>query len=325
MKDKVLITGAGGFIGSHLAEMCVKEGYAVNAFVHYNSRGTWGWLETSPLKEDMEVSAGDLRDFDSVVGAMRGCRRVFHLAALIGIPYSYVSPLAYVKTNVEGTYNVLQAAKDLGVERIVHTSTSEVYGTARFVPITEEHPINPQSPYAATKAAADYLALTYHRSFGLPVAVIRPFNTFGPRQSARAVIPAIAVQILSGKKTVDLGSLSPTRDLTYVSDTVAGFLAVDGSAGAVGNVINIGMNLEITIGELARLIAGIVGTRVEIREAKERVRPGPSEVRRLLADSSRARQLLGWHPEYDLERGLKETIAWLEKNLESYKADLYNV
>jgi NAD dependent epimerase/dehydratase len=324
MTRKVLITGAGGFIGSHLAEKCVREGYAVRAFVHYNSRNTWGWLETSSLKDNMEVIAGDLCDYDSLAAAMRGCDRVFHLAALIGIPYSYISPLAYIKTNVEGTYNVLQAARALSLERIIHTSTSEVYGTAQFVPITEEHPINPQSPYAATKAAADHLALTFFRSFGLPVAVIRPFNTYGPRQSARAVIPAIAVQILSGKKKIDLGSLSPTRDLTYVGDTVAGFLALDKSP-AVGRVINIGMSQEISIGKLAHLIAEILGTKIEIEGADKRMRPPESEVQRLRADSSQARTLLGWHPEYNLQRGLIETVAWLGKNQALYKPGRYNV
>jgi dTDP-glucose 4,6-dehydratase len=325
MKDTILITGAGGFIGSHVAEQCVREGYKVRAFVHYNSLNSWSWLDTSSLKDEMEVVAGDIRDYDSVSAAMRGCRRVLHLAALIGIPYSYVSPLAYIKTNGEGTYNILQAARDLRLEKVVHTSTSEVYGTAQFVPITEEHPINPQSPYAATKAAADYLALSVYRSFNLPVAVIRPFNTFGPRQSARAVIPTIISQVMAGKRRISLGALTPTRDLTFVKDTVAGFLAVEKSDDAVGRVINIGTNSETSVADLAALVARIMGVEIELGVEEQRRRPEKSEVQRLLADTNQARRLLGWRPEYDLERGLAETIAWFSKNMNFYKSDLYNV
>jgi len=322
---KVLVTGAGGFIGSHLAERLVDEGCKVKAFVRYNSRNFWGWLETSQYKEKMEIIAGDIRDYDSVKDAMENVAVVFHLAALIGIPYSYISPLAYVKTNVEGTYNVLQAARDLGVKKIIHTSTSEVYGTAKFVPITEEHSINPQSPYSASKAAADYLALSYHRSFGLPVTIIRPFNTYGPRQSARAVIPTIISQILSGEKKVKLGSIHPTRDLTFVKDTVEGFMAIAESDKSTGEVINIGKNSEISIKNLAKLIAELIKVKIEIALENARVRPEKSEVERLRTDTKKAKELLGWSSKYSLEAGLKETIAWFKKNLNLYKSKIYNV
>ncbi|HNW48043.1 MAG TPA: NAD-dependent 4,6-dehydratase LegB, partial [Thermotogota bacterium] len=285
---KTLITGAGGFIGSHLVELLIKKGYLVRAFVRYNSSGNWGWLEHSSNRDKIEVYKGDIRDYDSVKDAMKDIEVVFHLAALIGIPYSYISPLAYVKTNVEGTYNVLQAAKEHRVDRVVHTSTSEIYGTAQYVPIDENHPFNPQSPYAASKAAADHLALSYYRSFGLPVTVIRPFNTFGPRQSARAVIPTIISQIASGKQEIKLGSLTPTRDLNYVLNTVEGFYSVGLHGNTVGETINIGSNREISIGDLARLIGKMMKQEVRIQAESERLRPKNSEVERLLCDFSKA-------------------------------------
>ncbi|MBA3065271.1 NAD-dependent epimerase/dehydratase family protein [bacterium] len=324
---KVLVTGAGGFIGSHLAESLVEHGHEVTAFVRYNSKGDWGWLEKSKYVKEMNVVAGDIRDYDSVINAMNGKEVVFHLAALIGIPYSYISPLAYIRTNVEGTYNVLQSARELGIKKVVHTSTSEVYGTAQSVPISEEHPTNPQSPYAASKSGADFMALTYHRSFGLPVVVIRPFNTYGPRQSARAVIPTIITQLLAGKKKIKLGSLHPTRDLTYVKDTVAGFLKAGEltNINSNGQVINLGSNFEISIGNLANSIAEIMGLKVEFIADAERIRPAKSEVERLFADNSKAKRLLNWAPDYSLEKGLKETIDWLGKNMDIYKPDIYNV
>ena len=324
-KSNVLVTGAGGFIGSHLSERLVEEGCKVKAFVRYNSRNFWGWLETSPYKEEMEIISGDIRDFDSVKDTMKNVDVVFHLAALIGIPYSYISPLAYVKTNVEGTYNVLQAARELGIEKIIHASTSEVYGTAQFVPITEEHPVSPQSPYAASKAAADYTALSFQKSFGLRVTIIRPFNTYGPRQSARAVIPTIITQILSGKKKLKLGSIHPTRDLTFVKDTVEGFIAGAKSDKSTGEVINVGMNFETSIKNLAELIAELNNVKIEIVIEDDRVRPEKSEVERLRTDTKKAKELLNWSPKYSLASGLKETIKWFKKSLNLYKYEIYNV
>lgn len=322
---KVLITGAGGFIGSHLTELCVRRGYKVRAFVHYNSNNHWGWLEHSPFKNKIEVMTGDIRDYDSVFAATKGMQEVFHLAALIGIPYSYVSPLAYIKTNVEGTYNIVQAAKELGVKDVLCTSTSETYGTAQYVPIDEKHPMVGQSPYAASKIAADQIALSYYRSFGLPVKVVRPFNTYGPRQSARAIIPTIATQILSGQKTIKLGNLKPTRDLTFVKDTAEGFLAISQSKALNGTVTNIGMNEEISVGDLAAMIADILKKKVRIIEDGQRVRAKKSEVERLRADNSRIISLTSWKPQYSLEKGLGETVVWLKKNLNLYKAEIYNV
>lgn len=324
---KILLTGAGGFISSHLSESLVKKGSRVRAFVRYNSRNFWGWLENSPYKNEIEIYSGDIRDYDSVKDAMRGVDVVFHLAALIGIPYSYVSPLAYIKTNIEGTYNVLQAARELNIVKVVHTSTSEVYGTAQFVPITEKHPINPQSPYSASKAAADHLALSFYHSFELPVTIIRPFNTYGPRQSARAVIPTIITQILSGKRKIRLGSLHPTRDLTYVKDTVEGFIKAGESGKSLGHVVNIGSDIEISMGDLAKLIARLMNTEIEVETDKTRQRPENSEVGRLRASNEKAKELLGWRPKYSLEDGLKETISWFndKDNLRLYKPDIYNV
>jgi NAD dependent epimerase/dehydratase len=322
---KAFVTGAGGFIGSHLCELLLERGYDVKALVRYNSRNSWGWLEQGSLNKALEIVAGDVRDFDLVRGAMKGQEMVFHLAALIGIPYSYVTQDAYVETNIRGTLNVLQAARETGVSKMVHTSTSEVYGTAQFAPITEEHPVNPQSPYAATKAGADCLALSFFYSFGTPVAILRPFNTYGPRQSARAVIPTIITQILSGERTVRLGALSSTRDFTFVRDTAEAFLKMAESAETTGKVLNAGSATEIAVGDLAAMIAGMMGAKIEIVSEKERMRPEKSEVERLLADTGRAASIMAWKPRYSLSEGLAETIAWLRENKEHYKAGLYNV
>lgn len=322
---KVMITGAGGFIGSHLTERLAEMGAEVTAFVRYNARNDWGWLEGSGYLKDIRVAAGDIRDYDSVLAAMKGHEVVFHLAALIGIPYSYESPIAYIKTNTEGTYNVLQAARELAAEKVVHTSTSEVYGTAQFVPISETHPVNPQSPYAATKSGADFLALSFYRSFDLPVAVIRPFNTYGPRQSARAIIPTIISQIAAGKRKIKLGSLTPTRDLTFVQDTVEGFIRVAGSDKSNGEVINTGSDYEISVGDLAKLIATLMDAEIEIETEDVRQRPEKSEVDRLWADTKKAGELLDWSPGYTLKEGLKETIDWVKNHPHVYKPDIYNV
>ncbi len=322
---KVLVTGAGGFIGSHLVEKSLQNGCKVKALLRYNSKNSWGWLENSKCKNSIEVVSGDIRDADIVRHAMRGVDTVFHLAALIGIPYSYVSPEAYVETNIKGSLNVFQAAKDFGVKRIIHTSTSEIYGTAEFVPIHEKHPVNPQSPYAASKSAADFLSLSFFRSFDLPVVVVRPFNTYGPRQSARAVIPTIITQILSGNKTIKLGALDPTRDLTYVEDTVDGFLCAGRSDRVEGEIINLGNNNEISIRDLAHLIAGMMDAKITIKEDSARKRPIKSEVERLVADNSKAKKILNWAPKHTLERGLEKTIAWFKKNYTSYKEHIYNI
>ena len=329
----ILVTGADGFIGSHLTEALVRQGYKVRAFVFYNSFNSWGWLDycISDVKGQFEVFTGDIRDPHGVRAAMTGCDAVLHLAALIAIPYSYHSPDTYVDTNVKGTLNVLQAARELGVKRVVHTSTSEVYGTARFVPITEGHPLQGQSPYSATKIAADQLAYSFHASFGLPVVIARPFNTYGPRQSARAVIPTIITQIASGKREIMLGAVRPTRDFNYVSDTVAGFVAALTSDRGIGEAINIGSNFEISIGDTARTIAEVMGVEVEILVDEQRLRPENSEVERLWASNDKARELLNWEPQYGgidgFRRGLSETAAWFSKqsNLISYKSDIYNL
>jgi NAD dependent epimerase/dehydratase len=322
---KVLVTGAGGFIGSHLTEELVDRGYQVKAFIHYNSRNSWGWLESSKHRENIEIIAGDIRNADIVRHAMRDVEIVFHLAALIGIPYSYHSPEAYVDTNIKGTLNILQSALDFGVKKVVLTSTSEIYGTAQFVPITELHPINPQSPYAASKSAADLLGISFHKSFNLPVVIVRPFNTFGPRQSARAVVPTIITQILAGCRKIKLGSLDPTRDLTYVEDTVNGFIKAGESKNGIGEVINLGSDNEISIRNLANLIAKMMGVSIVIDEDTNRKRPIKSEVDRLMADNSKAKKLLKWSPEYSLEKGLKKTIEWFKENNAKYKSDIYNV
>jgi dTDP-glucose 4,6-dehydratase len=329
LKKRVLVTGAGGFIGSHLVGALVEKDCKVRAFVHYNSFNRWGWLDyvDKKIKDSIEVFAGDVRDPNGIKESMKNIDVVFHLAALIGIPYSYHSPDTYVDTNIRGTLNVLQAVREFEVEKIIHTSTSEVYGTAQFVPITETHPINPQSPYAATKAGADLLALTFYRSFKLPVSVIRPFNTYGPRQSARAVIPTIITQIKSAKKKIKIGSVHPTRDLTYVKDTVEGFIKIAEADNSVGKVINIGSHFEISVGDLTNLIAKLMSIEIEIETDERRQRPQKSEVERLWADNKKARELLGWSPKCTLEEGLKETIEWFSnpENLRFYKPDIYNI
>jgi len=322
---KVLVTGSEGFIGSHLTELLVEKGFEVKAFVRYNFKNDWGWLEESKYKNDIEIYTGDVRDFDSVYDAMKDVDVVFHLAALIGIPYSYISPLAYIKTNTEGTYNVLESGRKLNLKRIIITSTSEIYGTAQYVPIDEKHPYNPQSPYAASKAAADHLALSYYRSFGTPVTIIRPFNTYGPRQSARAVIPTIISQILAGKKQIKLGNLSPTRDLNYVKDIANGFITVGLHENTIGDVYNLGTGQEISIGDLAEKIIELTEKEVEIIEDTQRIRPEKSEVERLLSNAEKAKKTTGWEPKYMLEEGLKETIDWIQDNLHHYKPEIYNV
>jgi NAD dependent epimerase/dehydratase len=330
---RILVVGADGFIGSHLAEELVRRGHRVKGFVLYNSFNSWGWLDHAEpdIKHSLEVFAGDIRDPYGVREAMKGCDMVFHLAALIAIPYSYHSPDTYIDTNVKGTLNIVQAARDLGVNKIIHTSTSEVYGTARFVPITEEHPLQGQSPYSASKIGADQIAMSFYQSFDTPVAIIRPFNTYGPRQSARAVIPTVITQIASGKREIKLGSLHPTRDFNYVADTVRGFIAVAESERSVGEVINIGSNFEISIGDTVSLIADIMDTEIQIKTDDQRLRPEKSEVERLWADNTKARTLLGWEPLYagreGFKRGLEKTVAWFtdQSNLKHYKVDAYNI
>lgn len=321
---RVLVTGAGGFIGSHLTERLAEAGASTRALVHYNAQGAAGWLDNREARDHIEVLAGDITDRDSVRQAMQGVEIVFHLAALIAIPYSYHAPASYVRTNIEGTLNVLQAARELNIERVVHTSTSEVYGTARFVPISEEHPLQGQSPYSASKIGADKIAEAFHLSFDVPVVTVRPFNTFGPRQSARAVIPTIITQCLAGT-TVRLGSLHPTRDLNYVSNTVEGFLRAATAIEAVGKTINLGSGREISIGDLAKTIARLVDVDVTIEEDEQRLRPGGSEVERLLADNTLAQSLLGWKPTVSLEEGLTLTIDWMRQHLDMYRPHDYVV
>lgn len=331
-KKRILVTGADGFIGSHLTEYLVRAGYDVRAFVLYNSFNSWGWLDRAPadIKASLDVFAGDVRDPHGVRKATEGCDTVLHLAALIAIPYSYHSPDTYVDTNVKGTLNVVQAARDLGA-RVVHTSTSEVYGTARTVPIAESHPLQGQSPYSASKIGADQIALSFYMSFETPVAVLRPFNTYGPRQSARAVIPSIITQIASGKRNLKLGALHPTRDFNFVSDTVRAFEAVMNSDQALGQVLNAGSGFEVSIGDTVRMIAETMGAEVTIETDQQRLRPEKSEVERLLADNSRLRELTGWAPEFGsvdgFRKGLAATVEWFTDpvNLSAYKADQYNV
>jgi len=332
-KKKILITGADGFIGSHLTEELVKRGYDVRAFVLYNFFNSWGWLDHSEaeIKKSIEIFAGDVRDPHGVKHAMKGCDVVFHLAALIGIPYSYHSPDTYVDTNIKGTLNIVQAARELGVAKVLHTSTSEVYGTARFIPITEEHPLQGQSPYSASKIGADQIAMSFYHAFNTPVSIVRPFNTYGPRQSARAVIPTVITQIAAGSRKIKMGSLHPMRDFNYIKDTVSGFIAIAESDQTVGEVINIGSNFEISIGETVKIIADIMNVKVEIESDLQRIRPENSEVERLWADNEKAKKVTGWEPAYGqlegLRRGLKETIDWFinPNNLRQYKPGEYNI
>jgi dTDP-glucose 4,6-dehydratase len=331
--SKILVTGADGFIGSHLVEHLVRHGFDVRAFVLYNSFNSWGWLDSCApdVADHFDVFSGDIRDPHGVRMAMQDCDVVLHLAALIGIPYSYHSPDTYVDTNIKGTLNVLQAARDLGVDQVIHTSTSEVYGSAQFVPITELHPLEGQSPYSASKIGADQMALAFHRSFGTPVTVIRPFNTYGPRQSARAVIPTVITQLASGGGPVRLGSMHPTRDFSYVSDTVSGFVSAIGSESSFGEVINLGSGFEVSIAETVQMIADLMGVTANVQTRDERVRPPLSEVDRLWAGNSKAKELLGWQPGYGevdgFRSGLRETIEWFSEpaNLAHYKTDIYNV
>ncbi len=325
--NKVLVTGADGFIGSHLTEELVKRGYDVRAFAFYNSFNTWGWLDTLPkdIMDHVDVFTGDIRDPNGTREAMKGCDAVFHLAALIAIPFSYHSPDAYVDTNVKGTLNVLQAARQLETERVLVTSTSEVYGTARYVPIDEGHPYQGQSPYSATKIGADRLAESFWRSFELPVTIVRPFNTYGPRQSARAVIPTIITQLLAGKEEIHLGSLSPTRDFNYVKDTASGFIAMYESDATIGEEINIATQREISIGNLAAELIRQINPNARIVCEEERLRPVNSEVERLLGSNEKIMRLTDWKPRYTLEEGLSETIAFLRENLHRYKTDIYNI
>lgn len=330
---KILVTGADGFIGSHLVEALLDKGCQVRAFVFYNSFNSWGWLDTFPKEklDKLDVFAGDIRDPHGVRQTMKGCDIVFHLAALISIPYSYHSPDTYIDTNVKGTLNIVQAARELGVSKVIHTSTSEVYGTARFVPITEEHPLQGQSPYSASKIGADQIAMSFYHAFNTPVSIVRPFNTYGPRQSARAVIPTVITQIACGAMKIKLGSLHPTRDFNYVKDTVNGFIAAAEADQTIGEVINIGSNFEISIGETVKIIAGIMNANIEIESDPQRIRPENSEVERLWADNRKAKKLTGWMPNYGsiegLKRGLEETITWFtnSENLQRYKSGEYNI
>jgi NAD dependent epimerase/dehydratase len=327
-KPIALVTGADGFIGSHLVELLAREGYAVRALAQYNSFNQWGWLDTIDLRSlGVEVVSGDVRDPTFCRAAMKGVDVAFHLAALIAIPYSYVAPDSYIDTNVRGTLNLCQAARDLGTRRVIHTSTSEVYGTAQYVPIDEKHPLQAQSPYSASKIGADAIAYSFFASFGLPVTIARPFNTYGPRQSARAVIPTIISQIAAGKRKLSLGDLRPTRDLNYVEDTCRGFLALARCDAAVGETVNIGSNREISIGDLLALIARVMGREVEVMTDDQRLRPERSEVFRLWCDNRKMLALTGHQPSYTLEQGIERTVAWfsIAENLAKYKTDIYNV
>lgn len=327
MSMKVLVTGADGFIGSHLTEALVEKGYNVKAFTFYNSFNSWGWLDTLPKDklDQIEIFSGDIRDPNGVYEAMQGVDKVYHLAALIAIPFSYHSPDSYVDTNIKGTLNVLQAARKHDTSRVLVTSTSEVYGTAQYVPIDENHPFQGQSPYSATKIGADRLAESFYRSFNLPVTIVRPFNTYGPRQSARAVIPTIITQLLSGKNEIKLGSLTPTRDFNYVKDTVNGFITISESDNVIGEEINIATQKEISIGELAKEIIEQINPSAKIICEEERLRPEKSEVNRLLGSNAKITKLTNWRPQYSLKEGIAETIAWMKDNLDSYKTDIYNI
>jgi NAD dependent epimerase/dehydratase len=323
----VLITGADGFIGSHLTELLVQKGYKIRALSYYNSFNYWGWLEDVSCKDDIEVISGDVRDPEFCRKLTKDIDIVFHLAALIAIPYSYSAPNSYIDTNVKGTLNICQAALENGVQRMIHTSTSEVYGTAHYVPIDEKHPLQPQSPYSASKIGADAIAMSFYNSFNLPLTIARPFNTYGPRQSARAVIPTIISQIASGHKKIDLGDVTPTRDFTFVKDTCRGLLEISESGRTLGETINIGSNFEISIGDLFTLIKNIMHADADILQDERRLRPEKSEVFRLWCDNSKLKSLTGWQPEYSMEEGLKETVSWFidPANLKKYKTDIYNV
>lgn len=324
---KILVTGGEGFIGSHLVEKLLELGAEVTSLVQYNSFNNWGWIETidEKIRKEINVYTGDIREYDNISKIITGKDVVFHLAALIAIPYSYQSPAAYIRTNVEGTLNVMEACLQHGVEKVIHTSTSEVYGTAQYVPIDEKHPLQGQSPYSASKIGADKMAESYYRSFNLPVGTIRPFNTYGPRQSARAVIPAIISQILSGKETIKLGALSPTRDFNYVKDIVSGFIKMAEVDESIGEVVNIGTNNEISIEDLADKIISLIGKKVTVECEEQRLRPKKSEVNRLWCDNSKARELIKWHPQYTLDQGLSETIQWIDDNINYFKTNIYNV
>jgi len=324
---KILVTGADGFIGSHLVEKLLEIGAKVKALSYYNSFNSWGWLDTidkEKLKK-IDVVCGDIKDAHFIKEIMKDVDIVFHLAALIAIPYSYISPDSYIQTNVAGTLNIIQAARESGIIKFIHTSTSEVYGTAQYVPIDEKHPLQPQSPYSASKIGADMIALSFYNSFNTPITIIRPFNTFGPRQSSRAVIPALITQILNGNKNIKLGNLTPRRDFNYVKNTVDGFIKIAQSEKSVGEIINIGSGEEISIGELVEILRNITGRDFKIITDEVRIRPEKSEVERLLASNEKALNIIGWRPAYTFEEGLKETVKWFEKNIAKYKADLYNV
>ncbi len=331
--NKILVTGADGYIGSHLVEKLVADGYDVRAFVLYNSFESWGWLDTIPeeTKSKIEVVMGDVRDYHFVKHAMDGCDAVLHLAALIAIPYSYHAPQSYVETNVTGTLNIVQAARELNTKKVIHTSTSEVYGTAQFVPITEEHPLHGQSPYSASKIGADQMAISYHRSFETPVAIVRPFNTYGPRQSTRAVIPTVITQIAAGQKDIKLGALTPTRDFSYVDDTVNGFITAMNSDDIIGQVTNIGSGFEISIGDTVDLIADIMGVDINVICDEDRMRPEASEVNRLLASIDKAKEVMNWQPQYGgqdgFRKGMQKTIEWFSNadNLAHYKIGTYSI
>ncbi|GAA0773215.1 NAD-dependent 4,6-dehydratase LegB [Clostridium subterminale] len=324
---KVLVTGAEGFIGSHLTERLVELGAEVTALVQYNSFNNWGWIDSfdKNVLDSIKVETGDIRELDGMNRIVKGNEVVFHLAALIAIPYSYLSPMAYVRTNVEGTTNVLEACRNHGVEKIMHTSTSETYGTALYVPIDEKHPMQGQSPYSASKIGADMIAESFYRSFDMPIATVRPFNTYGPRQSARAVIPTIISQILAGKKEIKLGSLTPTRDFNYVKDTAEAFIKVAESDNTTGQVINAGSNYEISIGDTVKKIINILGEDIKIICDENRLRPEKSEVNRLWADNTKIKQLTDWAPKYTIDEGLAETVEWIKKNMQYFKTDIYNV
>lgn len=327
MMNKVLVTGSDGFIGSHLVEGLINEGKKVKAFVYYNSFNNWGWIDSLPesIRKEIDIFAGDIRDPNGVREAMKGMNQVYHLAALIAIPFSYHSPDSYVDTNIKGTLNVLQAARDLNVDRLLVTSTSEVYGTAQYVPIDEKHPYQGQSPYSATKIGADRLAESFFRSFNMPITIVRPFNTYGPRQSARAVIPTVITQLLTGNEMIKLGSLTPTRDFNYVKDTVNGFIEIAKSEKTIGEEINIASQQEISIGELAEIMIRQINPSARIVCEDQRLRPEKSEVNRLLGSNEKIRRLTNWTQHYTFEQGMKETIEWMKCNLEKYKVDIYNI